>query len=92
MRKQFHHIKGEREEGKREKKFFFGIGCPKLRKVMVLVLFSPPPIFFEEDVSRVAVVRVKKVGGGPLAAVAQQLLNGLRSLATTNGLLNLLVT
>ena len=35
---------------------------------MVLVLFSPPPIFFEEDVSRVAVVRVKKVGGGPLAA------------------------
>ena len=59
---------------------------------MVLVLFSPPPSFFEEDVSRVAVVRVKKVGGGPLAAVAQQLLNGLRSLATTNGLLNLLVT
>ena len=40
---------------------------------MVLVLFSPPPIFFEEDVSRVAVVRVKKVGGGPLAvAVALQ--------------------
>ena len=37
---------------------------------MVLVLFSPPPIFFEEDVSRVAVERVKKVGGGPLAAAA----------------------
>ena len=58
-------------KGKRGgKKFFFGIGCPKLRKVMVLVLFSPPPIFFEEDVSRVAVERVKKVGGGPLAAAA----------------------